>query len=281
MLGQRAVYHRGWLANTLHPPISGWGNFDDDEWELYHLAEDRSQMRNVASVHPDRVEELTSLWLDLAGKLNGMPLDDRAAREILATPRPQPGVPRDRYVYYPDTADVPESVAVNIRGRSYTVAAAVTIETPEAEGVLFAHGGVGGGHSLYIQGARLHYFYNWLGERRQLVSSDVELEPGPHVLTAEFVKTGSDPQTGSAIGALTLYVDDAEAGGTEITTQPGVFSLSGDGLCVGRDSGSPVSTDWPPPFAFAGGTIDRVVVDVSGDPYVDHEKEVLAWLSRD
>jgi arylsulfatase A-like enzyme len=281
MLGQRAVYHRGWLANTLHPPISGWGNFDDDEWELYHLADDRSQMRNVASEHPDRVEELTSLWFDLAGKLNGMPLDDRSPPEIMTTPKPQPGVPRDRYVYYPETADVPESVAVNIRGRSYTVAAAVTIETPEAEGVLFAHGGVGGGHALYIRGARLHYLYNWLGERRQVLSSDVELEPGPHVLSAEFVKTGSDPRTASAIGALTLYVDDTEVGEAEIMTQPAFFSLCGDGLCVGRDSGSPVSTDWPPPYSFAGGTIDRVVVDVSGDAYVDHEKEVLAWLSRD
>ena len=56
MLGQRAVYHRGWLANTLHPPISGWGNFDDDEWELYHLAEDRSQMHNLAAEHPERLE---------------------------------------------------------------------------------------------------------------------------------------------------------------------------------------------------------------------------------
>jgi hypothetical protein len=50
---------------------------------------------------------------------------------------------------------------------------------------------------------------------------------------------------------------------------------------VGRDSGSPVSSDYALPFAFAGGTIERVVVDVSGDAYVDHEKEVLAWLARD
>jgi arylsulfatase len=64
-------------------------------------------------------------------------------------------------------------------------------------------------------------------------------------------------------------------------TQPGFFALAGDGVCVGRDSGSPVSNDYAAPFPFAGGTIDRVVVDVSGDPYVDHDKEVLAWLARD
>jgi hypothetical protein len=42
-----------------------------------------------------------------------------------------------------------------------------------------------------------------------------------------------------------------------------------------------VSRDYSPPFEFVGGTIERVVIDVSGDPYVDHEKEVLAYLARD
>jgi arylsulfatase len=64
-------------------------------------------------------------------------------------------------------------------------------------------------------------------------------------------------------------------------TQPGTFSLTGDGLCVGRDSASPVSRDYQAPFPFTGGTIDRVVIDVSGDTYVDHEKEALLWLKRD
>jgi arylsulfatase len=60
-----------------------------------------------------------------------------------------------------------------------------------------------------------------------------------------------------------------------------MFALTGDGLCVGRDSASPVSPDYTAPFPFTGGTIDRVVVDVSGDHYVDHEKEILAYLARD
>ena len=64
-------------------------------------------------------------------------------------------------------------------------------------------------------------------------------------------------------------------------TQPGMFALAGDGLAVGRDSGSPVTHAYTPPFAFRGGTIERVVVDVSGDHFVDHEKEVVAWLARD
>jgi hypothetical protein len=61
------------------------------------------------------------------------------------------------------------------------------------------------------------------------------------VLTAEFQKTGDDPETDSAIGTLTLYVDTQAVASAEITTQPGTFSLAGDGLCIGRDSGSAVT----------------------------------------
>jgi arylsulfatase len=277
----RALYHQGWLANTLHPPISGWSSFEQDVWELYDLKADRAQTRNVAADHPERLEELKGLWFYYAGIYNGLPLDDRSALEIIGTPRPQPTEPRDRYVYYPDTADVPESVSVNIRRRSYTIAAGATLDTSGAEGVLFAHGGVAGGHALYVKDSRLHYVYNWLGERIQKITSDAEVEPGKHVFSAGFEKTGDEEATGSAVGTLTLYIDDNEVGSAEITTQPGFFALTGDGLCIGRDGASPVSPDYAAPFAFTGGTIDRVIVDVSGEHYVDHEKEVLAYLARD
>jgi arylsulfatase A-like enzyme len=280
MLGMRALYHQGWLANTLHPPISGWSGFDKDVWELYNLREDRAQTRNVAADNPELLEQLKGLWFYNAGLYKGLPLDDRTALEIISSPRPQPTGPRDRYVYYPDTADVPETVGVNIRRRSYTIAAAATIDTPEAGGVLFAHGGVGGGHSLYIADGRLHYVYNWLGERIQKIEADRDITTGEHVFTAEFQKAGDDPN-GSAAGTLTLYVDTEPAGSADIITQPGFFALAGDGISVGRDGASPVSPDYAAPFPFTGGTIDRVVVDVSGDQYVDHEKEVLAYLHRD
>ena len=262
MLGMRAIYHQDWLATTLHPPISGWSRFEHDVWELYDLRTDRTQLRDLAAEHPDRLEELKGLWFYNAGVYKGLPLDDRTALEIISSPRPQPSEPRGRYVYYPDGADVPESVAVNIRRRSYTIAAGVTIDQAEAHGVLFAHGGVAGGHSLYLRDGRLHYVYNWLGERIQTVRA-------------------TDPATMSATGTLTLYVDTVAAAEEEIMTQPGMFSLVGDGLCVGRDSGSAVSPDYRAPFPFVDGTIDRVIVDVSGDHYVDHEREVLAYIARD
>jgi arylsulfatase A-like enzyme len=281
MLGQRALYSRGWLANTVHPPISGWSKFEHDVWELYHLREDRAQLHNVAGEYPDILERLKGLWYYYAGIYHALPLDDRSALELITAPRPQPSKPRNRYIYYPDSADVPEMVAVNIRRRSYTIAAGAVIEKPDAEGVLFAQGGITGGHSLYIKDKKLHYLFNWLGEKFQKVSSEREISTGKHAFTAEFVKTGDDKETMSAIGTLTLYIDMKKVGESTIMTQPGFFCAVGDGLCVGRDSASPVSPDYRAPFRFTGGTIEKVIVDVSGEHYMDHEKEVAAWLMRD
>jgi arylsulfatase len=281
MLGQRAIYHQGWLANTVHPPLSGWGNYAGDVWELYNLKEDRAQMNNVANQHPDKLELLKGLWSFAAGVYNGLPLDDRTALEIFSVPRPQPSKPRGRYIYYPNTAVVPESIAVNTHGRSYGIAAGVVVDTIDAEGALFAQGHLLGGHSLYIQDKRLHYVYNWLGEDIQKVTSNVEISAGRHVFTAGFNKTGQDPQTKSALGTLTLLIDTEQVGQAEIRTQPGGFGISGSGLCVGRDPGSPVSPDYQSPFTFTGGTIEGVVVDVTGEPYIDYEKEVMAWILRD
>ena len=86
---------------------------------------------------------------------------------------------------------------------------------------------------------------------------------------------------GLTVGSLALRVDDREAGTIRIRTQPGMFACDGEGLCVGRDSGQAVSADYDPPFRFLGGTIRRVLVDVSGRPFADLEKEATGAFMRD
>ena len=283
MLGQRAIYHQGWLACTMHPPLSGWGKFDQDVWELYDLEHDRAQSKDLAEQEPARLEELKILWYYFAGIYNGLPLDDRTALEQILADRPHAGTDRERYVYFPNTADVPEEGGVRITGRSYTVAAGVRIDSTDAQGAIYAHGGVAGGHSLYIKDGRLRYAFNWVGSNLQNVVADRDITPGDHVYTADFSIKGKneDPAMPGFAGTLTLYMDDEQVGSGEIVTQPGVFCLVGDGICVGRDSASPVTPDYRPPFRFTGGTIDKVVVDVSGQPYIDHEAQVRAWFMRD
>ena len=283
MLGSRAVWHEGWKVVSTHPTISGWSNFNDDEWELYNTAVDRSEVHNLAAKHPEKVRELVNLWFAEAGANGAFPLDDRSALEIMLTPRPVLSPPRDRYVYFPGTAEVPESQAVNVRNRSYTIGALVDIPAAGAEGVLFAHGSPFGGHALYVKDNRLHYVYNWVGMMEQHIVATEDITPGDGlILSASFDKAGEDPP-GVATGRLTLWHDNKQVGETQIKTQPGKFMIAGEGLCIGRDGGAGITDDYPgvQPWRFTGGTIRRVAVDVSGAEYLDLEREAQAMLMRE
>jgi hypothetical protein len=283
MLGSRAIWHDGWKAVTTHPTISGWSHFNDDTWELYHTDTDRSELYDLASEHPDKVRELVNLWFAEAGGNGAFPLDDRTPLEVLNTPRPQLASPRDRYVYYPDTADVPEQQAVNVHNRSYTIGAQVDVPAPGAEGVIFAHGARFGGHALYVKDNRLHYVYSFVGIMEQKVVATEDLPTGENlILSASFDKDGEDPP-GVATGLLSLYYGDRKVGEGRIKNQPGYFELAGEGLCVGRDGGAAVTDDYPGerPYRFTGGTIKRVAIDVSGQPYLDLERQAEAMLARE
>ncbi len=283
MLGSRGIWHDGWKAVSTHPTISGWSNFNDDTWELYHTDVDRSEVHDLAAEHPEKVRELVNLWFAEAGENDAFPLDDRSAIEIMITSRPQLATSRDRYTYFPDTAEVPEAQAVNVRNRSYSIGALVDIPAPGAEGVLFAHGSRFGGHALYVKDNRLHYVYNFVGMMEQKIDSTQDLPTGQNlILSASFDKDGEDPPHVST-GILSLYHGDKKVGEGRIKTQPGMFMIAGEGLCVGRDSGEAVTSDYPngSPHRFIGGTIKRVAVDVSGDPYIDLEREAVAMLARE
>jgi hypothetical protein len=183
-------------------------------------------------------------------------------------------------VYYPGTAEIPESVAPNIRNRSYTIAVEVTIDTEDAAGVLFAHGARFGGHALYVKDRRLKSCYNFVGAQEQIVESAEPLPAGHVVLSASFEREGDSMP---AEGTLTLHMGDREVGRGRIRTQPGKFSIAGEGLNIGKDAGEPVTEDYPGqgPWAFTGGTIHRAAVDVSGEPFVDLAAEARMAFMRD
>ncbi|MFA9401308.1 MAG: arylsulfatase, partial [Acidobacteriota bacterium] len=190
---------------------------------------------------------------------------------------------RDRYEFYPGAAVVPESAGPRVTGRSYKIAAGVSVDSDKAEGVLWAAGGIPGGHSLYIKDGHLRYSYNWVGSTMQDVTADAGITQGDHVYAAEFTLEGpsKDEAMPGAEGTLTLYCDDEEIGSGRIITQPGAFCLTGDGICAGRDSSSAVTPAYEAPYPFTGGKLDKVVVDVSGEPYIDHEAEVRTWFAID
>jgi arylsulfatase len=283
MLGSRGIWHDGWKAVTTHIGAMDWGDYANDTWELYHTETDRSECHDLAAQEPGRLRDLVNLWYVEAGANSALPLDDRGPVAILTTPRPVLTAPRDSYTYYPDSAEVPEAQAVNVRNRSYSIGALVDIPAPGAQGVLFAHGSWFGGHALYVKDNRLHYVYNFVGAIEQRISADRDISTGEKmILSASFEKQGEDPP-GIANGILSLYYGDQKVGEGRIKTQPGKFAIGGEGLCVGRDSGEAVTDDYPgpAPWRFTGGTIRQVRVNVSGKPYVDLEREAVAMMSRE
>lgn len=145
MLGTRGIWKDGWLAAAVHAPFTGHGHFDKDQWQLYHVDVDRSELTDLAKQYPEKLQALIEAWNEEARTNLALPLDDRSAAEILGIEHPSAEPARDRYIYYPDTAPVPEGVAVNVRNRSYKILANVEITDPAASGVIFAHGSRFGG----------------------------------------------------------------------------------------------------------------------------------------
>ena len=228
------------------PDDRGWSHFNDDTWELYHTDVDRSELHDLAAEQPGEAPR--------AGQpvvRGGRPERRVPARRPLAARDPPDAAaaavasPRNRYVYFPDIAEVPEAQAVNVRNRSFAIGALVDIPAPGAQGVLFAQGARFGGHALYVKDNRLHYVNSFVGMFEQKIVATEDLPTGENlILSASFEKDGEDPPH-VATGILSLYHGDKKVGEGRIKTQPGAFTLAGEGLCVGRDSGDPVTDDYP------------------------------------
>jgi hypothetical protein len=96
----------------------------------------------------------------------------------------------------------------------------------------------------------------------------------------EFNREGSGKYHEST-GKTKLYVNDKVVAEGPMCTQSGKFTLSGDGLRIGRDSGDAVSQEYKSPGEFKGGTILGVAVTVEKAQYLDLEAKAAAALAVD
>ncbi|KRG67727.1 arylsulfatase [Stenotrophomonas terrae] len=278
MAGTRSIWNDGWKAATDHAPIpSDQGHFDKDTWQLFHTDSDRAEAHDLAAKHPERLEQLKALWLSEASRNNVLPLIDLGVRAMHAAEYHAPQ--RERYVYYPNTTEVPEAAAARTLGVSFKMLAEVDF-TPESKGVIIAQGSRFGGYSLFVKDGKLFYVYNFLGitPEQQLVCDAPK--QGRHVVGVEFVKQSISKQ-GEAFGTMTLHLDDAAMASAQFRTQTGRYILCGEGLCVGYDGGDAVSKEYKPQFPFTGGSVLKVVFDLADDAYEDIEQKFAAKLARD
>ena len=208
-------------------------------------------------------------------------MDDRTALQIINTERPAEEAPRERYIYYPGTSSVPESVAANVRGRSYKILADVEITDANCSGVIFAHGSRFGGHSLFIKDKKLYYVYNFLGIKpeQKFVSGVTQTRQvhARHGVHPGECRASSD----ESMGKTKLYVNDKVVAEGPMRAQVGKFTLCGDGLCVGYDSADAVSEEYEGSNPFKGGKILFVGVTVEKTQYLDLEVVARGAFARD
>jgi Sulfatase len=278
MLSTRGIWQNGWKASTEHGPMIDKGQFDRDRWQLFHTDVDRSEAHDLAAEHPDKLKELVALWMEEAKKFNVLPLNDYGVAGIHSLEYRVAPPAGGRYTYYPDTTEIPEASSARTLGGSFKILAEVDL-TKSALGVIVSQGSRFGGYSLFVKDGRLSFVYNFLGiPPEQTLSCAAPV--GRHVVGAAFERCEITPKS-EALGAMTLYVDEDAKATAEFRIQCGHYSLAGEGLAVGRDTGDPVSHEYRSQFPLTGGTVDKVVYDVADDAYIDLERRLGAALARD
>jgi arylsulfatase len=263
MLGNRAIYHDGWIAAAFRgrlpwavaPPAYG---IDDVRWELYNVDKDFSQADDLATKEPKKLRELQDLFWVEAAKYNVLPIDDRVALRVNPLTRPTVTAGRTKFTYYPGTVRLPELSAPNMKNQSYSITAEVVIPPGGAQGMLVTQGGRFGGHALFVQDGKLVYVYNLAGAYVYTITSSKRLDPGEATLRYEF---SSDFGLRGAGGTGRLFINGKKVGEDRIEhTVPGRFSLD-EGFDVGEDTGTPVCESYQVPFKFTG-TLKRVTIEL-------------------
>lgn len=268
IFGNRAVYQDGWIASCFHGRLP-WVRAqratpfgDTERWELYHLADDFSQGVDLAAQRPDKLAELQAIFDAEARKYNVYPLSDATLARALPANRPSLLAGRTSVTYFAGQVRIPEPVTLGFTSTSFELRAQLTIPSGGAQGVVISIGGAMAGWSLYLRGGIPQFVYNYLGHELTTVAAAEPLPEGPVALGLSFDYDGGGLGRG---GSVSLRVDDAEvARGRVERTVPFRFSMSGETLDVGTDTGSPVAP-YGHDFRFTG-RIDRIDATVRPHP---------------
>ncbi len=263
--GNRAIYHEGWFARTIHR--APWeskprASFANDTWELFDVRKDFSLSNDLAAQHPEKLKELQAQFLIEAREHHVLPMDDRVFERALAEAvgRPDLMAGRTSLTLGEGMTGMMENVFINVKNKSKTLSAELEIPQGGANGTVIAQGGRFGGWSLYVKDGVPAYDYNFLGMQRASIQASKPLPAGKIKLRFEFVYDGGGLGKG---GQGTLYVNDEKVGEGRIErTQPMIFSAD-ETADVGIDLGTPVveAIGSEHRSAFTGG-IDKVTVQV-------------------
>ena len=246
VMGNRAIYHKGWSAVTKHytPWIMGGPRpaLDDDIWELYDTTKDWSQSKDLSKENPKKLAELQRLWLIEATRYKVLPIDDRMLEKINPDTAGRPVLIKgNTQMLIGGMGRLSENCVLNIKNKSHAVTANIVVPEKGAEGVIISQGANIGGWSLYAKDGKLKYCYNWSGLKHFIVGSEKAIPAGEHQIRMEFAYAGGGLGKG---GLATLFIDGQKAGEGEIGATLAMIFSADDGCDVGEDSGAPVSPEY-------------------------------------
>jgi arylsulfatase len=245
IMGNRAIYHKGWTAVTKH--YTPWimaprPALDDDVWELYDTTKDWSQSKDLSKENPKKLHELQRLWIIEATRYKVLPIDDRMFEKINPDTAGRPMLLKGKtQVLFGGMGHLSENCVLNLKNKSHSVTANIVVPEKGAEGVIIAQGANIGGWSLYAKEGKLKYCYNWSGLKHFIVGSDKAMPAGEHQVRMEFKYEGGGLGKG---GVATLFIDGKKAGEGKIDATLAMIFSADDGLDVGEDTGAPVSPEY-------------------------------------
>ena len=260
MFGNRAVYQDGWFARTIHRPA--WSlkishPLKEDQWELYNTTDDFSLANDLSAQNPDKLKDMQALFMKEAEKYHVLPLDDRLLERTNAELMGRPTVmgKRTSVTYGEGMKGMGTDIFIDLRNKSYTITAEVTVDT-KGNGVIVCQGGRFGGLSFYLKDGKPAFTYNYLGLQSTRIMSSEALKPGNYLLVYDFKYDGGGPGKGG-LGILTVNTKKVAEVRIE-KTQPGIFSVD-DLADIGMDEGTPVA-DYGKSSKF-NGKIARVTIE--------------------
>jgi len=262
--GNRAIYHDGWLAGTVHR--APWERqpramLKDDKWELYNTDDDFSLANDLASSNPTKLKEMQDLFLQEAIKNHVLPIDDRGVERLnpALAGRPDLMAGRTSLTVYSGMVGMMESAFINIKNRSYSITADVEVPKKDANGVIICQGGRFGGWTLYLKNARPIFTYNWVGLQSYTISGMQPVPAGAATIRFEFVTDGGKLGAG---GTGSIFVNGTKVATGRIENTNGLLFSADEGADVGLDEGTPVTEDYAGPNNRFTGTINSVTIDL-------------------
>jgi arylsulfatase A-like enzyme len=263
LMGSRGIYHDGWFAGTFGPKapwstdVSGVINWEpeNETWELYNLEVDYSQANDLAQENPSKLAELKEVF-DQEATANLVYPIGASYYTSFFSPGEMPSSPLTEWLFYAGQDRITEAVGPKfVSGRS-TLAVIDAEIGQDAEGVLFAVGGISSGFTVYMDKGLLKAEYNAMTLNRFKVSSSSAIPTGKAQIE---VLTQYDSGERMAPATLTLSVNGEQVAQGRIERSVPAVHTASETFDVGKDLGSPVALDYydRAPFAF-NGSIEKI-----------------------